>query len=197
MININAACIVLFMVPWSVVTGKFPRLFAIIMGMVISAIAFTGSGMFMTGGMVAFMIVLFSIGEMTCSPKFSEYIGVNAPTEKKALYMGYANIPFAIGWIVGNGIGGPLYDKFANKPVLARDYLITVKNISAEKVTALKDSEVVSYLAQSLGVDSYEATKVLWETYHPWKIWPMLSAFGALSIILMILFSLKKKKKSN
>ncbi len=196
MININAACIVLFMVPWSVVTGKFPRLFAIIAGMIISAVAFAGSGIFMTGGIVAFMIVLFSFGEMTCSPKFSEYIGVNAPAEKKALYMGYANIPFAIGWIVGNGIGGPLYDNYANKPVLARDYLINVKNISADTVNALKDSEVVSYLAKNLGVDSYEATKVLWDTYHPWRIWPILAAFGAVSIILMIIFSLRKKNKS-
>ena len=39
-------------------------------------------------------IACFTVGEMLCSPKMSEYLGVIAPADKKALYMGYANIPY-------------------------------------------------------------------------------------------------------
>ena len=35
-------------------------------------------------------IVIFSIGEMTAHPKFISYVGLIAPEDKKALYLGYA-----------------------------------------------------------------------------------------------------------
>ena len=40
---------------------------------------------------------IIAIGEIICSPKFTEYVGMSAPPDKKALYMGFSNIPFAIG----------------------------------------------------------------------------------------------------
>jgi len=35
-------------------------------------------------------IIIFSIGEMTAHPKFISYVGLIAPEDKKALYLGYA-----------------------------------------------------------------------------------------------------------
>jgi len=155
---------------------------------------------------------------MTCSPKFSEYIGVNAPPDKKALYMGLSNIPFAFGWIVGNGISGPLYDAFANKLMITKQYLLEVKKVPLETLqkivtdykTANPDKllpetiEKMSfdnfnffpYLQQTLGVDKYEVNRILWEASDPWIIWVILSSFGLLTIISMLLFSLSKKKKA-
>ncbi len=217
-ININAMCIIIFMVPWSVVTGKFPRLVAITAGVLLTTAAFLTSGLFMAGTVTAISIVFFSFGEMTCSPKFSEYIGVNAPPDKKALYMGLSNIPFAFGWIVGNGISGPLYDAFANKLVITKQYLLEVKKIPLEtlqKVVAdyratnpdnllpetiekmsIENFNFFPYLQQTLGVDQYEANRILWEASDPWIIWVILSSFGVLTIFSMLLFSLSKRKKA-
>ncbi len=49
-------------------------------------------------------IILFSIGEMTAHPKFLSYVGLIAPKDKVATYMGYS---FLYG-VFGSGIGGIL-----------------------------------------------------------------------------------------
>ncbi|MCX6159743.1 MAG: MFS transporter [Ignavibacteriae bacterium] len=49
-------------------------------------------------------IIIFSIGEMTAHPKFISYVGLIAPEDKKALYLGYS---FLYG-VIGSGIGGVL-----------------------------------------------------------------------------------------
>lgn len=216
-ININATCIILFMIPWSMVTGKFPRLVAITAGILFTTLAFLTAGVFMAGTVTAVCMILFSFGEMTCSPKFSEYIGVNAPPDKKALYMGLANIPFAVGWIVGNAVSGPLYDIFANKLIITRLYLVEIKKIPVETLEKFVENykslnpdrllpqtiekmnvnsfDFFPYFQQVMGVDQYEANRILWEAYHPWKIWVIISMFGIMTIFMMLRFSLKKKKE--
>ncbi len=54
-------------------------------------------------------IVLFSIGEMTAHPKFISYIGLTAPTDKKAMYMGYLFLYGVFGSSVGGILGAKLY----------------------------------------------------------------------------------------
>ena len=49
-------------------------------------------------------MMLFSIGEMTAHPKFFSYVGLIAPADKKALYLGYS---FLYG-VIGSGVGGIL-----------------------------------------------------------------------------------------
>ena len=77
-------------------------------GMGILAIS-TYAWVFMIG------LVIFSIGEMTAHPKFISYVGLIAPEDKKALYLGYS---FLYG-VIGSGIGGVLgaftYVKFVTQ----------------------------------------------------------------------------------
>lgn len=49
-------------------------------------------------------MIIFSIGEMTAHPKFISYVGLIAPEDKKALYLGYS---FLYG-VIGSGVGGVL-----------------------------------------------------------------------------------------
>lgn len=67
------------------------------LGMGILAIS-THAWVFMIG------LIVFSIGEMTAHPKFISYVGLIAPEDKKALYLGYS---FLYG-VIGSGIGGVL-----------------------------------------------------------------------------------------
>ncbi|MFA7359966.1 MAG: MFS transporter [Candidatus Kapaibacterium sp.] len=67
------------------------------LGMAILAIS-SQAWVFMAG------IIIFSIGEMTAHPKFISYVGLIAPEDKKALYLGYS---FLYG-VIGSGIGGVL-----------------------------------------------------------------------------------------
>ena len=61
-------------------------------------------------------IAVFSIGEMTAHPKYYSYIGLVAPKDKVAVYMGYAFLYGVIGSLVGSNVGAVLYEKIL-KPV--------------------------------------------------------------------------------
>jgi len=54
-------------------------------------------------------IVIFSIGEMTAHPKFISYVGIIAPPDKKATYLGYAFLYGVIGSSIGGILGANLY----------------------------------------------------------------------------------------
>lgn len=59
-------------------------------------------------------LLLFSIGEMTAHPKFISYIGLIAPPDKKALYLGYSFLYGVIGSGVGGILGALLYVHFVD-----------------------------------------------------------------------------------
>ena len=59
-------------------------------------------------------IVIFSIGEMTAHPKFISYVGLIAPDDKKALYLGYSFLYGVLGSFVGGILGANLYVYFVD-----------------------------------------------------------------------------------
>jgi len=77
-------------------------------GMAILAIS-THAWVFMAG------IIIFSIGEMTAHPKFISYVGLIAPEDKKALYLGYSFLYGVIGSGIGGILGANLYVHFVDK----------------------------------------------------------------------------------
>jgi len=77
-------------------------------GMAILAID-TSIWVFMLG------ITIFSIGEMTAHPKFISYVGLIAPEDKKALYLGYSFLYGVLGSFIGSLLGANLYVYFVDK----------------------------------------------------------------------------------
>ncbi len=59
-------------------------------------------------------IIIFSIGEMTAHPKFISYVGLIAPPDKKALYLGYSFLYGVIGSGIGGILGAALYVRFVD-----------------------------------------------------------------------------------
>jgi len=182
-VNLDAIAIVIFVMPISWFMARFKMIVSLLLGMALATIGFFGAGFFMNGLPVAVMILVFSLGEIICSPKFSEYVGMNAPPDKKALYMGYSNIPFAFGWMAGNFLSGPLYEIFASRAAFARHYLVKHLGMPVAEIAALKHDDLLPVLAARLGISPAEATKLLWDTYHPWLLWLILAAFGLLSFL--------------
>lgn len=60
-------------------------------------------------------LFVFSIGEMTAHPKFISYVGLIAPEDKKALYLGYSFLYGVIGSGVGGILGAKLYVHYVDK----------------------------------------------------------------------------------
>jgi proton-dependent oligopeptide transporter, POT family len=68
-------------------------------------------------GMVLIVsIASMAVGEMMASPRIYEYIGAIAPKGQEGLYLGYANLPIAIGSFFGGPLGGRLFERFISEP---------------------------------------------------------------------------------
>ncbi len=197
LINLDAFTIILLVIPLSWFFGRYRMMLSLVLGMIIAMVGFVGAGMTQIGNLCALFIIVFAVGEIICSPKFSEYVGMTAPPDKKAQYMGYSNMPFAFGWFVGNLASGPLYDAFSSKSKLAGRYLVDHLGMSAEELAAIEDKEVFNTLVATLGdgADPFTAAEVLWNTYHPWVIWLMLGAIGMISVVGMIWMYFKTGSK--
>ncbi|MDX9723226.1 MAG: MFS transporter [Myxococcota bacterium] len=190
LIGIDGLTIILLALPLSWAFGKRRMMSTLVLGMSIAVSGFVGTGMTPYGWVAAFMVFVFAVGEILCSPKFSEYIGMNAPEERKALYMGYSNIPFAIGWAAGNGISGPLYEHFASRTHFAKAYLLDAGH-DAATVEAMSPEHAIELIAQGMhpGANSFDATALLWELNHPWILWLILGSVGLASLLGMHLLS--------
>lgn len=60
-------------------------------------------------------LIIFSVGEMTAHPKYLSYIGLIAPEDKKAVYLGYAFLYGVFGSGIGGYLGAVLYVHFVDK----------------------------------------------------------------------------------
>lgn len=190
-INIDSAAIICFVLPLSALFARFRMMTALVLGMIISVIGFVMSGMVTTGELACLAVFIFAIGEIICSPKFDEYIGMTAPEDKKAIYMGFVNIPFAIGWACGNFLSGPLYEIFSSKKELAKRYLMD-NGVDSSSLESLKIEDLMQKVQQMTNsADSYEASRVLWDAYAPWLVWIILGAIGFVSMVGMIIFYYK------
>jgi hypothetical protein len=56
---------------------------------------------------------------MTAHPKYYSYVGLVAPADRKAVYMGYAFLYGVIGSLLGSNLGGVLYESML-KPLVGR-----------------------------------------------------------------------------
>jgi len=116
---INAGTIILLQVLVSRIVKDIKPLPTMVAGMIIGGIGFvclavgTNVWVFIAG------IAIFSIGEMTAHPKCYSYVGLVAPSDKKAVYMGYAFLYGVVGSLVGSTLGGKMYESIL-KPIVGQ-----------------------------------------------------------------------------
>ncbi len=155
---IDAGMIILLQVVVSRVVRERPALPTMIVGMLIA-----GAGMlclaFSQGAwMLVLGIAVFAIGEMTAHPKYYSFIGLVAPADRKAVYMGYSFLYGVIGSLIGSSVGGALYERIL-KPAVgtplagARSLLFWLLFIGLDVVAAFG----LLAFNRSFGRDSAEA----------------------------------------
>jgi POT family proton-dependent oligopeptide transporter len=194
-LNLNSGLIVLFVVGMSYLVRKVKVLTAMTAGVLIATV-----GTFMYGTspsiyVVLFGILLFSLGEMLTGPKKTEYFALIAPKGKKALYLGYLNIPIAIGQGMGAFISGAYYGKHGEKATLALRYLAEHTDYYSRPEHADVDrKQAFATLVKVLGQDGKSVNQLLWDMYHPYTIWYIFSAIGVCSLVGMLLFSRASKR---
>lgn len=138
LLNLNAILIMTTMFLFAWASSKVSTLTSTIMGMGIASLSmiafvYTADVYVLLAGVLA-----FTVGEMLSSPKRQEYMASLAPPGKRALYLGYANMPDGIGWVAGNLIAGAAYEEKGDKVNLCRDFL--VDHASPEAAAAWLDA---------------------------------------------------------
>jgi MFS family permease len=189
MINMNSFLII-FLVVWvSHLVARMRRVHSIFIGITIASVGLLAAGFTMSGMACILGIWCFSIGEMLSSPKMNDYLGVIAPEGQKALYMGYANMPTAIGWAYGSLLAGDLYDKMGDKANLALRYLGEHGGAAGVART-----DAMKALQASTGLDAAKATQLLWDTYQPFRLWYPFAAIGIASAVGIFFYARWAKK---
>lgn len=112
---INAGAIIVLQLLVSSLVKRTPALPTMIVGIALGTLGMgilaisTYAWVFIAG------LIVFSIGEMTAHPKFISYIGLIAPPDKKALYLGYSFLYGVIGSFIGGILGAVLYVKLVDE----------------------------------------------------------------------------------
>lgn len=107
----SATVIVLQMVV-SFLTHKMAAFRGIILGTLISGLAWTIFALRPTVLMAVVTLIVVAIGEITQQPRYYEYISRLAPPGQQGTYMGFAFLPIGIGSFVGGWFGGRLIHHF-------------------------------------------------------------------------------------
>ncbi len=201
LLNLNAAVIVLLVVPVSWAVQRMKTLRSMLGGMIMATLGILVSGLTQSGWMLLAGIACFSFGEMLTGPKKNEYLAAIAPPGKKGLYLGYVNIPVGIGQALGAQLSAWVYERMGEKAMLAQRYLAEHPDVlghdvswngdvhTLEAATGVSRSDAMTILIERTGLDAQAATDLLWNTYDPWIVWLPIVGVGIVSILALLAFN--------
>jgi POT family proton-dependent oligopeptide transporter len=96
----------------NILTQKIPAFSAVILGTLMTALAWIILILQPTVLGVILTLVAVALGEITQSPRYYEYISRLAPSGQQGTYMGFAFLPLGIGSLIGGKFGGFLIHYF-------------------------------------------------------------------------------------
>jgi len=114
---INAGTIILLQVLVSKIVKERPAVPVMAIGMVFGLAGFLLLAVSRSPWVFIAGIVVFTLGEMTAHPKYYSYVGLIAPSDRTAVYLGYAFLYGVFGSLLGPNIGAFLYERLL-KPVI-------------------------------------------------------------------------------
>ncbi len=188
-IAMDAFFIVAFQVIISYIVIRLKPLSTMTIGILINSLGLVLMVLTRNPFFVLTSIVIFSVGEMTFSPKILEYIGKIAPKEKAALYMGTQFLPIALGNFIGGFISGSVYLNLSDKYEMIKKMLPQLNSLN------LSNEQLIEKATSILNIDNKGLTELLWNTYHPYKFGIVLIGIGLLTVILLNFYNKKLLSK--
>lgn len=189
LVNVDALFIVLLQIVVSTVVMRYKPLNAMIAGILVCTIGMSMTLMTQNGFFLILAIFIFAVGEMSSSPKTSEYIARIAPQDKVALYMGCSFLPYAGGNFFAGQISGGVYQKLSDKMTLVQQAVADEGlDLPLFEASGFTQNEYLQRVADHLGFTQLQLTDYLWQTYQPMKIWYVVFGVGLLTVILLWLY---------
>ncbi len=183
MLNLNAGLIMTSCFLFAALSSKMKAITSMVVGTLLAALALVLSGFSTLGWMSVGAILVFSVGEMLSSPKFSEYIGNFAPSDKKAMYLGFSQVPLAIGWTLEGKLGPVLYDHFASKEAFSREMILQKGLMTVDALKEVKEGEAFDKLVALTQIDRWDLTHQLYSTHTVGMVWNIMAVVGVMSAI--------------
>ncbi len=142
----------------------------------------------MNGWLILLGILIFGLGEMASSPKFTEYIGRIAPEDRKALYMGTSFLPMAAGHQLAGWLSGGIFERLSDKYHLL-GLELTARAVSMPAVGEnFSKNDYWLEAASRLGMDPVGLNLYLWENYQPDRIVYLYAGIAATATLLLWLY---------
>ncbi|MCX6233557.1 MAG: MFS transporter [Bacteroidetes bacterium] len=195
--NVDAFYIVCFQVLVSSIVMRFKPLNAMMSGFLVSSIGIALWFITQNGFYLFLSLLIFGLGEMSSSPKITEYIGRIAPKDKIALYMGCSFLPMAGGNFLAGILSGGVYTRMADKITILQAEVAS----RGLDIPAISDSftqnDYINRACELMGMNQHELTYMLWNTYHPSNIWVVFTGIGVATAIALFLYDrlwLKSRK---
>ncbi|TNE64277.1 MAG: MFS transporter [Alphaproteobacteria bacterium] len=185
--NLNAF---LIMTVCFLVTGFSARLRAansMAIGTFLAALAIIIFGGSNIAWIMVAAIAIFSLGEMLSSPKFLEYMGNIAPDGKKAMYLGFSQLPLGIGWTLEGYIGQYFYGTYASKEAISRLEL-AARGWDSATLDAVPNGEAFDMLLRVSGGTAKDLTAQLYASHQIGTIFFAMASVGILAAIGLYLF---------
>ncbi|NPD45576.1 MFS transporter [Lentimicrobium sp. S6] len=184
--NFDAMFIILFQVLISSIIMRWKALNVMMTGFTISTIGLSLTLVTQNPLFIIASLFIFAVGEMTASPKITEYIGRIAPADKKALYMGYSFIPMFLGNIMAGIISGYVYQKTSDLVSFVREEAV---KINLQLPEELSQNEELAALANELNMSHRELVNYLWTSYNPSQIWMVVAGIGAMAAVSLFFYN--------
>jgi len=109
MISLNGALIVLFELPLTTLTKRYPARRAMALGFLLIGGGFASNALPRTMPLILVTMVLFTFGEMVSMPISAAYVADLAPEHQRGLYMGAYGMVWAVAFVFGPSLGMLLF----------------------------------------------------------------------------------------
>lgn len=182
LLNVNAGMIMLTCFLFAHMSGKLRAISSMTFGTLLTALAFALIGWTSAAWICLFGILIFSAGEMFSSPKMLEFMGNMAPPDKKAMYLGFSQLPLAVGWVLEGYFGPMLYGRLAAKETLSRRWL-EENGVGAEQLQAIPQGEAFSYLVNFADGTPQAMTQMLYQANNVGFVWDLMALIALASAI--------------
>jgi proton-dependent oligopeptide transporter, POT family len=186
--SMDSFFIIVFQLIVSAFVMRFKPLAAMMGGILVLA---GGLGLMFSnqsGWLILLGILVFALGEMASSPKFTEYVGRIAPADQKALYMGTSFLPIAAGHQLAGWLSGDVYEKIADKIYLLQ-LEVAKRGISMPEISGeFSKNDYVQMASEKLGMDAGQLNEFLWSNYHPSNIWMVYAGVAVSAVVLLWLY---------
>ncbi|MFT5452156.1 MAG: POT family proton-dependent oligopeptide transporter [Enterobacterales bacterium] len=185
LVNINAGIIMTICFLVAGFSAKIRATTSMALGTFFASAALIIIGGFNFVWAIVAAIVVFSFGEMLSSPKCSEYLGNIAPNQKKAMYLGFTQIPLGIGWVAEGYLGPTLYGEYSSKENISRQLLIDGGN----DVSTVPIGEAFTKLVEVTGQTAESLTASMYASNDIGLVWYIMGAVGLITTFGLYVYS--------